>query len=329
MIYKLFAAALSAFLLANASTGDAQQPKRIPRIGYISGTGSAANPGPYIEELRRGLRALGYVEGKDFIIEFRGAEGKQEPIARLVDELVRLKVDVLVLPMIAAIRAAKEATKTISVIMVSQIDPVSERLVESLARPGGNITGLTTLQRDLSGKRLELLTEAVPKLGRVGILRDGDESASAIGYKEYESAAHAMNLELQSLTVRGSTPDIEGALRAGLQAGTRALIAITNGPIFYNSKRITDLAIKHRWPSMFEGSAWVEAGGMMSYAANDLEQFRRAATYVDKILKGAKPADLPIERPTKIELVINLKTARALNLDIPQSLLFRADRVIR
>jgi len=329
MIHKLLVALLVTFLLAVASRSSAQQAKNIPRIGYISGTGSAANPGPYVEELRHGLAALGYVDGKDFVIEFRGAAGKQEPIAGLVGELVRLKVDVLVLPMVAAIRAAKEATKTIPIIMVSQIDPVSERLIESLARPGGNITGLATLQRDLSGKRLELLKEAVPKLGRVGILRDADESMSATGYKDYESAARALKLELQSLTVRGSTPDIEGAFRTGIKTGTRALIAITNGPIFYNSKRITELAIKHRWPSMFEGSAWVDAGGMMSYSANDMQQFRRAATFVDKILKGAKPADLPVEQPTKFEFVINLKTAKALNLNIPQSVLFRADRVIK
>ena len=307
----------------------AQQPARIARIGYISGTGSASNPGPYVEALRRGLRDLGYVEGKNFEIEFRGAEGKVETVPNLVAELIQLKVDILVLPVVSALRAAKLATNNIAIVMVTQVDPVATRLIDSLAHPGGNITGITSLQRDLSGKRLELLLEVIPKLARVGILRDADDAVSAMGFKEYEAAARALKIRLHPLEVRGSNPDLQAAFKEALKARVDALITITNNPLFRDSKNVTDLALKNRLPSMYEGGSWVEAGGLMSYSANDIELFRRAATYVDKILKGAKPADLPVEQPTKFEFVINLKTAKALNLTIPQSVLFRADRVIK
>jgi putative ABC transport system substrate-binding protein len=213
--------------------------------------------------------------------------------------------------------------------MVTQVDPVAAGLVDSLAHPGGNITGLATLQRDLSGKRLELLTEVVPGLSRIGILRDADSQTVAIGFNEYEVAAHALKIQLQSLEVRGSNPDVEGAFRAAAKGRVNAVITITNNPLFRNSKRIADVAIKNRLPSMYEGSSWVEVGGLMSYSANDLEVFRRAATYVDKILKGTKPADLPGEQPTKFEFVINLKTAKQIGLTIPQSVLYRADKVIK
>ena len=322
--------ALCAMLLALCVSAEAQPQAKIPRIGYISGTGDSSNPGPYVEALRQGLRDLGYVEGKNFAIEFRGAEGKPERMPSLVTELVHLKVDVLVVPTAGgAIRAAKQATKTIPIVMVTLLDPVATGLVDSLAHPGGNITGLATLQRDLSGKRLELLTELVPRLSRVGVLRNPDEQSGAIGFKDYEAAARALKIRLQSLDVRGPNPDLAGAFREAVKGRSNAVITITNGPLFRNSKRITDLALKNRLPSIYEGSTWVEGGGLMSYSANDLELFRRAATYVDKILKGAKPADLPVEQPTKFEFVINLKTAKALNLTIPQSVLFRADKVIK
>jgi putative ABC transport system substrate-binding protein len=305
----------------------AQQPTKIPRIGYVSGTGDPSNPGPYVEALRQGLRDLGHIEGKNFVIEFRGA-GKVGNAASLVTELVQLNVDILVIPTAGAIRAAKQATKTIPIVMVTQVDPVADGLVDSLARPGGNITGLATLQRDLSGKRLELLTEVVPRLSRVGLLRNPDDQ-TAIGFKDYEAAARALKIRLQSLDVRGQNPDLEGAFREAVKGRANAVITITNNPLFRNSKKVTDLALKHRLPSMYEGSTWVEGGGLMSYSANDLELFRRAATYVDKILKGAKPADMPVEQPTKFELVINLKTAKQIGLTIPQKVLVRADRVIR
>jgi len=304
----------------------AQQPVK---IGYISGTGSASNPGPYIEELRHGLRDLGYIEGKNFEIEFRGAEGEIDRMPSLVTELVQLKVDVLVVPIVSAIRAAKLATKTIPIVMVVQEDPVAAGFVESLSHPGGNITGLATLQRDLSGKRLELLSEVVSRLSRVGLLRDANAPNAAIGFKEYETAARHLKIRLQSLEVRGPNPDVEGAFHAAVKEHANAIITISNSPLIRNSKRIAGLAIKNRLPSMYEGSAWVEAGGLMAYSANDFELYRRAATYVDKLLKGAKPADLPVEQPTKFQFVINLKTAKQIGLDIPQSVLFRADKVIR
>ena len=316
------------FALCGAAA-QAQQPARIPRIGYLSGTGSAANPGPYVEALRQGLRELGYVEGKNYVIEFRGAEGKVEPIPGIVAELIQLKVDILVLPLVAALRVAKQATSTIPIVMVTQVDPVGAGIIDSLARPGGNITGLTSLQRDLSGKRLGLLLEVVPKMTRVGVLRDVEEPVSEIGLKDYEVAARALKVHLRSLDVRGSKLDLDGAFREALKARVDAVITITNNPLFRNSKKIAGLALKSRLPSMYEGTTWVETGGLMSYSANDFELFRRAATYVDKILKGAKPADLPVEQPTKFEFAINLKTAKTLNLTIPQSVLFRADRVIK
>jgi ABC-type uncharacterized transport system substrate-binding protein len=330
MTAKILIWLLATILLTTAPAAQAQAQTKIPRIGYISGTGNASNQGPYVEALRQGLRDLGYIEGKNFAIEFRGAEGKPDRMPSLVNELVQLKVDVLVVPTAAgAIHVAKQATKTIPIVMVTLLDPVATGLVDSLAHPGGNITGLATLQRDLSGKRLELLTEVVPRLSRVGILRDAEGPVSSIGLKDYEAAARTLKIRTQSLDVHGPNPDLEAAFRQAVKGRANAVITITNGPLFRNSKRITDLALKNRLPSVYEGGTWVEAGGLMSYSANDLELFRRAATYVDKILKGAKPADLPIEQPTKFEFVINLKTAKALNLTIPQSVLFRADKVIR
>jgi putative tryptophan/tyrosine transport system substrate-binding protein len=319
-----------AFVLLLAGAGaQAQQPAKIPRIGYVSGTGDSSDPGPYVEALRQGLRDLGYIEGKNIVIEYRGAGGKVNAGPSLVAELVQLKVDVLVVPISSAIRAAKQATKTIPIVMVTQEDPVAGGIVDSLARPGGNITGLATLQRDLSGKRLELLAEVVPRISRVGVLWDPNLPSMIIGFKEYEAAARGLKIQLQSLEVRGPNLDLEGAFQAAAKGRASAVITITNNPLLRNSKRIADLAIKHRLPSMYEGSTWVEAGGLISYSANDLEVFRRAATYVDKILKGTKPANLPVEQPTKFELVINLKTAKEIGLTIPQPVLFRADKVIK
>jgi putative ABC transport system substrate-binding protein len=320
--------ALSALLFAPYFLLDAQQPPKIPRIGYISGTGDASNQGPYVEALRQGLRDLGYVEEKNFVIEYRGAEGIPDRMPSLVAQLVELKVDVLVLPTSSAIQAAKQATKTIPVVMVTQTDPMAAAFVETLARPGGNITGLATFQRDLGGKRLELLVEVVPRLSRVGILRNPDDQ-TAIGFNDYEAAARALKVRIHSLDARGPNPDLESAFREAVKGRANAIITITNNPLFRNSKKVADLAIKHRLPSMYEGTTWVDAGGLMSYSANDLELFRRAATYVDRILKGAKPADLPIEQPTKFEFVINLKTAKQIGLTIPQRVLVRADRVIK
>jgi len=326
---KVFCLTLGAMLFALSCSIHAQQQTKIPRIGYISGTGKASNQEPYVEALRQGLRDLGYVEGKHFALEFRGAEGKVERIPGIVAELIQLKVDILVLPIVSALRAAKQGTKTIPIVMVTQVDPVATGLIDSLARPGGNITGLTSLQRDLSGKRLELLLEVIPKLARVGILRDADDAVAAMGFKDYEAAARALKIRLHPLEVHGSNPDLQAAFKEALKARVDALITITNNPLFRDSKKVTDLALKNRLPSMYEGTTWVEAGGLMSYSANDLELFRRAATYVDKILKGRQPADLPVEQPTKFEFIINLKTAKQIGLTIPPNVLARADRVIK
>ncbi len=242
---------------------------------------------------------------------------------------MQLKVDVLVLVTLLSVRAAKEATKTIPIVMVLAVDPVAEGLVDSLARPGGNITGLATLQRELSGKRLELLKEMVPAMSRVAILRAAAAPGSAMGFKEYETAARALKIELQSLEVRGPEPDLEGAFQAAVRGRAHAFVAIRNPLIRRYTKRIAELAIKNRLPSLYEGGESVEAGGLMSYGVDDADQWRRAGTYVDKILKGAKPADLPIEQPMKFELVINLKTAKQIGLTIPQSVLYRADKMIK
>jgi putative ABC transport system substrate-binding protein len=326
---KITVLTLCAMLLALCLPAEAQHPPKIPRIGYVSGTGSPSDPGPYVEALRQGMRDLGHVEGKSFVIEYRGAEGKVDRIQSLVDELVQLKVDILVVPILSAIRAAMQGTKTIPIVMVTGLDPVATGLVDSLARPGGNITGLATLAQDLSGKRLELLKEVVPRLSRVGVLRNPDEQTAALALKEYETAARVLKIQLQSIDVSGSNPDLERAFQTAAKGRAGALITVTTAALFIQRKRVAELAIKHRLPSLYQGSAWVEGGGLMSYSTDDLAMYRRAATYVDKILKGTKPADLPIEQPTKFEFVINLKTAKALNLNIPQTVLFRADRVIK
>ena len=242
-------------------------------------------------------------------------------------ELVQLNVDVLVSPVL--FRAFKQATKTIPIVLVTLEDPVAAGLVDSLARPGGNITGLTRLTRELSGKRLELFKEVIPRIARVGILWHADNQSAAIGFEEYEAAAHGMKLQLQSLEVRRPNPDLEEAFQAAAKERASALIAVRTPLLVVYRKQITDLAIKKRLPSMFESNDFVEAGGLMSYAANEAESFRRAATYVDKILKGAKPAELPVEQPMKFEFVINLNTAKQIGLTIPPNVLARADRVIK
>ena len=324
---KTIVVLLFSLILGSVRFADAQQATKIPRIGYVSGTGNPSDPGPYVEALRQGLRDLGHFDGKNILIEYRGAEGKVDRIPSLVAELVQLNVDVLVVVTLSSIRAAKQATKTIPIVMVTG-DPVASGIVDSLARPGGNITGLATLSRDLSAKRLELLAEAVPRLSRVGVLWNADASRD-VYFKEYETAARALKIGLQSLEVRGPNPDLQGAFQTAAKGRAGGLITITSAPLFLQRKRIADLAITNRLPSMYQGSAWVEDGGLMSYSADDLEAFRRAATYVDKILKGTKPADLPVEQPTKFELVINLKTAKALNLTIPPLVFMRATKVIK
>ena len=310
-------------------SAEAQQPKKIARIGYVSGTGSATNPGPYVEALRQGLRDLGYAEGKNFLIEYRGADGKAEQLSNLVTELIKLKVDVLVVPTTSTARTAKQATKTIPIVMITPGDPIAAGIIDSLARPGGNITGVSTLSRELIGKRLELLYEVVPRLSRVGVLLHLDAAGSTNSLRDYETSARALKIELLSVDVRGPNPDLEGAFRAAVKGRVGALITVTSGPLFLRAKRIADLAIENGLPSLYQGSSWVESGGLLSYSASDLDAYRRAATFADKILKGSKPGELPVEQPTKFELVINLKTAKEIGLTIPPNVLARADRVIK
>jgi len=269
------------------------------------------------------------VEGKNILIEYRYLEGKLDRLPRLVDELVQLNVDVLFVLFHSGVLAAKQATKTIPMVMVTTVDSVEAGVADSLARPGGNITGLTRFTRDLSGKRLELLKEAVPMMSRVGVLWDADDRSAAIGFKEYEAAAQAMKIGFQSLEIRGPNPDWEGTFQAAAKGHVNALLTVRDPLLSRYGKQIAEFAIKNRLPSMHERNDFVEAGGLMSYLANDAEIYRRAAYYVDKILKGAKPAVLPIEQPTKFELMINLKTTKQIGLTIPPNLLARADKVIR
>jgi putative ABC transport system substrate-binding protein len=326
---KIILGLLTAALLSIALLAEAQQANKVPRVVMLGGSGDANNPKGNFNILRQGLRDLGYVEGKNIRVELRSAEGKAERFPSLVAELVQLKVDVLVSTSSVAVRAAKQATKTIPIVMVTNQDPVATGIVDSLAHPGGNITGITLLTRDLSGKRLELFKEVVPAISRVGILLDADAPSASSELKGYEAAARALKVELQSLEVRGPNPDFPAAFAAAAKGRVSALIAVRISLINLNSKRIADLAIKNRLPLMNEASQFVETGGLVSYANSDAESFRRAAYYVDRILKGAKPADLPVEQPTKFELVINLKTAKQIGLTIPPNVLARADRVIK
>jgi putative ABC transport system substrate-binding protein len=324
---KVFGFALSVILLAPYPSAQAQQPNKIPRIGYVSGIGDANNPGPQINAFRRGLEELGYIEGENILVEYRYEGGKQDRSPSLVAELVQLKVDLLVLVPSPAIRAAKRATKTIPIVMVTSADPVATGLINSLAHPAGDFTGLTRLTRDLNGKRLELFKEAVPPTSRFGVLFEKDSTSGSTHFKEYELAARALKIPLQSLEVRRR--DFTGAFQTASKARLNALITIDNALTLFHRKQIADLAIKNLLPSMYETSDYVDAGGLMSYAASDANLFRRAAVFVDKILKGAKPADLPVEQPTKFELIINLKAAKQIGLTIPPNVLARADRVIR
>lgn len=303
------------------------QPTKISRIGFVSVSGSAdRGPGPTIQAFRQGLRDLGYHEGKNILVEYRYAAEAPDRIPGLVTELVQLRVDVIVTSSSAAIRAASQATKTIPIVIIASQDPVGSGLVASLSHPGGNITGVTRLGQELSGKRLELLKETLPVAPRVGAL--GVQGNSLV--KEYQSAAHDLKIPLHFLEVpRVPNPDFEGMFRGAVKKRINAVIILGNSLINANQNRIVQLTMQYQLPSMYQASGWVQAGGLISYTADDGENFRRAAVYVDKILKGAKPGDLPIEQPTKFELTINLKTAKLIGLTIPPHVLARADRVIK
>jgi len=327
MKQKIIVLTLSAMLLALCSSADAQQSTQIPRIGFLSAT-SLSTISARIEALRQGLRELGYVEGKNIVIELRSAEGKLDRVPALAAELVRLKVDVIVTGGGTDTRAAKEATNTIPIVMAQDSDPVGSGFVASLARPGGNITGLSTLVPEVSGKRLELLKEIIPKLSRVAVLGISTRPGNAQSLKEVELAAGAFTVQVQYLDVL-DVKEIETAFRAATKARAEAVLVLQSP--FFNSQRkqIIDIAIKSRLPAIYPQTDYTEAGGLMYYGANTPDLFRRAATYVDKILKGAKPADLPVEQPKKFEFIINLKAAKQIGLTIPPNVLARADRVIR
>jgi putative tryptophan/tyrosine transport system substrate-binding protein len=316
---------LTAVLLSAAA---AAQQGRMPRIGYVS-SNSVSSPGPLVEAFTQGLRDVGYIDGKNAAFEYRFAEGVESRIPELVNELVKINVDVLVAPTLETARAVRRATTTIPCVMIISDDPVSAGLVTSLARPGGNLTGFTRLQRQLSGKRLELLTETVPHITRIALLHDPDSGTAANGVKEYSSAAQSLKVQLYSTEVKGLSADLERVFQKVIANHATGIVTITTQVLFRRQKEIAALANRYRLPSMFEGDTWVDAGGLMSYSTDDREVFRRAATYVDKILKGAKPADLPVEQPTKFEMVINLKTAKQIGLTIPPNVLARADRVIK
>jgi len=307
------------------ASAEAQQPKKIPRIGYAASGGDINDPGRLVEAFRQGLRDLGYIEGKNIVVEYRYPGTNRDPGPGVVAELMQLKVDVLVSSSAGAIRAAKQATKTIPIVMVASFDPVETGLVDTLARPGGNITGVARLTHELSGKRLELFKEAVPRISRVAILA----APGSPSLQEYEPAARALKISLESLEVNGPNPDLEGAFQSAVKARVNALITVASSSVNRFTKQILELAIKNRLPSMHEVSTRVEAGGLMSYSADDAAIFRHAAVYVDKILKGAKPGEIPVEQPTKFEFCINLKTAKQIGVTIPPNVLARADRVIR
>ena len=318
-----------AVLLAVAVIAEAQQPKKIPGIGYIS-SGNPASESTRAEAIRLALRELGYIKGQNIAVEYRYAEGKVDRFPKLAAELVRLKVDIIVV--VGGGRAplaAKNATQTIPIIMVGAgIDPVKAGLVESLARPGGNVTGLAILTGELGGKRLELLKEAVPKLTNVAVLYDPSTPNSVIEVKEVPVAARALGLTIRSWEVR-ATDDFNRAFAAIGKQRPDGLY-VPGGRVFSNNqKRIVGFALKNRLPSIYAFREFVDAGGFMSYGADQADTYRRVAYYVDKILKGAKPADLPVEQPSKFELVINLKTAKQIGVTIPQKVLTRADRVIK
>ena len=320
-------AALACGLLAAPLAAGAQQPAKVPRIGFL-GSGSPATYGALVDAFRQGLRELGYVEGQNVVMDLRWAEGRFERLPALAEELVRLKVDVILTHGTPGPLAAKQATTTIPIVVAVAADPVGNGLVASLARPGGNITGLSLLAPELGGKRLQLLKEVVPAVSRVAILWNAANPAPALVVKETEVAARSLGVRLQSLEVRGPD-DYARAFQAAISGRAGALIAVEDPLVLTHQARIVEFAAKRRLPAMYPNREYVDAGGLMSYGANLRDLFRRAATYVDKILKGAKPADLPVEQPTTFDLFVNLKTAKALRLTIPRSVLIRADRVIQ
>jgi putative ABC transport system substrate-binding protein len=329
MIIRIFICLLLTALLLAVSPAQAQQAGKVYRIGYLSAVSPFAESSR-LDGFRQGLRNLGYVDGKNFVIESRFAEGKFDRFPSLAAELVRLKVDVIVTGGSPGTHAAQQATRTIPLVMTLVGDPVPG-FVATLARPGGNITGLTSITPELSGKRLELLKEAFPKILRVTVFVDKAVAPQQIdrNLQETQKVAGALGIKLHSLEVRGPNPDLDGVFKTARSEDASALIILPGPVLFLHRKRVVELTAKSRVPAIYPTSEFVEVGGLMSYAPDFVDLYRRAATYVDKILKGAKPGDLPVEQPTKFELVINLKTAKQIGLTIPPNVLARADRVMR
>jgi putative ABC transport system substrate-binding protein len=319
-----------AVILASPHLAEGQQtPKAIPQIGFISSTGTPEASSPLFDAFRTGLRDLGYVDGKNIVIVHRYAEGRLDRMPSLVKEFVQQKVDVIIGVNNVVIHAAKEATKTIPIVMISSVDPVAAGYVESFGHPGGNITGLAWLNRDISAKRVELLKEVLPKMSRVAVLWDADGPGPAIAVKEYEAAARAFKIEFRSIAARGPNPDFAEAFQTAKAARMEAFIIVGNALMSKHAKQIFELATKNRLPSMTEARHYVDAGGLMSYGASLADLYGRAAEYVVDILKGAKPGGLPVKLASRFEIFINLNTAKQLGLVIPQQVLVQADKVIR
>lgn len=306
---------------------EAQQPAKMPRIGYLAAATQSGNT-PRREAFLQGLRELGYEAGKNILIEYRYAEGKFERLPALAAELVQLKVDIIVTVGTASTRPANDATRTIPIVMAQDSDPVGNGFVTSLARPGGNITGLSQMAPDLVGKELELLKDILPKLSRVAVLGTSNSAANAQALREMEAPAKALGIGVEYHDVR-NTADIDAAGAAAVKERAEALLVLTSAVLNTNRSQLFGLVVKNKLPAIYPQSDYVEAGGLMFYGPNVTEMFRRAATYVDKILKGTKPADIPVEQPKKFEFIVNLKAAKQIGLTIPPNVLARADRVIR
>jgi putative tryptophan/tyrosine transport system substrate-binding protein len=328
MSKKFLCLILNALIVAFSFPADAQQPTKLPRIGWLTGSTLSSNT-HRTDAFRQGLRELGYVEGKNIVIEWRGADGNRDRQRALAAELVRLKVDVIVTSGGGPTRAVKEETVTIPIVFAQDTDPIGNGFVASLARPGGNITGLSRLAPELTGKQVELLKEVVPRLSRVAVFATLTSPSYAQALKEIELAAGALKVMLQYLDVQGPK-GFEAAFREASKGRADAVLWVVSGNVASPyRKKIAELAIKSRLPAIYEQATFVEAGGLMSYGVNFTDLDRRASTYVDKILKGAKPVDLPVEQPTKFEFVINLKAAKQIGLTIPPNVLARADKVIK
>ncbi len=318
---------LALSLLAAPIAAEAQAPAKVPRIGFL-GAVWPTDDTDRLEAFRQGLRELGYVEGQNIVIEYRFGEGRPERLPALAAELVRLKVDVIVTGGPSAHEAAKQATSTIPIVVAVTGDPVAAGLVASVARPGGNITGLASMAPELVGKQLELLKEVAPKVSRVAVLRNPSNQGHPFVLRQAEGAARALGVQLHILQAR-TPPEIEAAFAAMSRQRAGGVLVLRDGLFIAQRTQIAALAAKNRLPAMYGLREEAEAGGLMAYGASVPHMYRRAATYVDKILKGAKPADLPVEQPTRFELVINMKTAKALGIKFPQSILIRADQVIQ